>query len=146
MRLPLLLIAALTISAEFAFSADQPLMKSALQYLQEAVKPNPQSSAKKINRPELLDLAKDNLKKAPAIYEGRKAEAINFINQALDQLKSGQEAQSLSSIQMAISKVTEGIELVDKGGGGKHSKSKHTKNDTNNDSSSSENFFGVPAK
>ena len=139
--IPILVITALLGSSKFAFSADQPFMQAGLENLKEAAKPasqpTPLGTVEKIDRSGLLNSAKESLDKAPLIYKGRKADAEKFISEALEQLKAGQESKALATIQKAISKVIEGIELVDNNKGS--SSNMKSKEDS---SSNSGSFFG----
>jgi hypothetical protein len=91
-------------------------MEVALDYLNKAAAPAPQPSMLKppepVDRAGLLKSAQQALNKAPSIYKGRKAKALEYVDVALEQLKNQQESKAISYINKAISEVREGIRIV----------------------------------
>jgi hypothetical protein len=100
-----------------AYCKDQTQMDLALDYLKKAAAPESQPSM--LNPPEpvdrvgLLKSAQEALNKAPSIYKGRKAQALEYVKVALDLFKDHQQAKAISYINKAISEVREGIRVAD---------------------------------
>jgi hypothetical protein len=115
--IPSLLLAAVILAfMSPAYCKDQPYMEAALDYLNQAAAPAPQPSMLKppqpVDRLGLLKSARGALNKAPSIYKGRKAKAQEYVDVAIDLLKSHQEAKAIPNINKAISEVREGIRIA----------------------------------